>query len=77
MSYCRFENTAHDLKDVYDNWDETEDSDLSYTELIGKRDILRIAKQLAMDFGGLSDTEYFDDEIEALSELIKKKRESR
>ena len=29
MSYCRFENTARDLVDCRDNWDEVPDEELS------------------------------------------------
>lgn len=76
MSYCRFQNTASDLRDVYNSWSDVEDSELSYEELLGKRDILRIMKSFALDYG-LSDSEYFDEEIEALTELITKKRETR
>lgn len=35
MSYCRMENTYHDLRDVYDNWSEADsESELKYRQKI-------------------------------------------
>jgi hypothetical protein len=35
MSYCRMENTAQDLRDVYLHWDEaSSESELKYRESI-------------------------------------------
>jgi len=42
MSYCRFENTASDLRDCVLNWD----SELDEYEQRGKDSIILLAKQL-------------------------------
>ena len=37
MSYCRMENTAQDLQDVYENWEDADsESELRYREKILK-----------------------------------------
>lgn len=46
MSFCRFENTAQDLYDVVENWNETSDEDLSETERDGKSAIVEFAKRI-------------------------------
>ena len=52
MSYCRFENTAGDLQDCYDNWDETPDKELSDFEKRGKERILKLCKYIVGDYSG-------------------------
>jgi len=46
MSYCRFENTAGDLRDCLDNWDSLDDlsSDWEYG---ARKEIWEMAKEIA------------------------------
>jgi len=44
MSYCRFENTAADLDDCVNNWDNI-DEDNQY-EVSGKDRIIALARQI-------------------------------
>lgn len=48
MAYCRFENTANDLSDCYDVFD---DHDLSYRETIARKRIIKMAVDIALDWG--------------------------
>ena len=48
MSYCRFENTAEDLEDCFDHMDE---KDLSDTEVRGRKRIIRMCVDIAIDYG--------------------------
>lgn len=48
MSYCRFENTASDLRDCFDNFDN---NDLSESEARARRDIIKMAVEIALDYG--------------------------
>jgi len=48
MSYCRMENTYHDLVDCSENWDVESDS-----ELIHRKKILELCKKIIM---------YYDEE---------------
>lgn len=48
MGYCRFENTAHDLADCYDHWD---DEDISEYEIKAKARIFRLAQKIVADYG--------------------------
>lgn len=48
MRYCRFENTANDLRQCVDTWD---DDDLSKDEQRGRARILEMARQLVRDYG--------------------------
>ena len=51
MSYCRFENTANDLQDCVDHWDDTPDEELSSDhERRGKKRLLALVKQIAEDY---------------------------
>ena len=43
MSYCRFENTAHDLRDCLDAIQNRETEDLSTYEVEGLEKILNLA----------------------------------
>jgi len=47
MSYCRYENTSHDMQDVVDTlFDCDVDADLSKSELRGLDTILELAKDI-------------------------------
>lgn len=46
MSYCRMENTYHDLMDCYEGWDATvSESELEYRDMI-----FQLAKNIVEDF---------------------------
>ena len=48
MSYCRFENTANDLADCRDHWDEVDDAELSSDhERKGKARLKKIILEMA------------------------------
>ena len=49
MSYCRFENTSHDLQDCYDHWKEDEDP--NEYEKRGKENILELCRMIIEDYG--------------------------
>ena len=44
MSYCRFENTSHDLADCLENWHET--NELSDYEIQGRQRLIQQALEL-------------------------------
>jgi len=46
MAHCRFENTAFDLADCYDHWDDS----LSEYEEKAKARILRLAEKIVADY---------------------------
>jgi hypothetical protein len=47
MSYCRYENTSHDMQDVVDTlWDSNVDEDLSSSERRGLETILELARDI-------------------------------
>ena len=46
MSYCRFENTAKDLADCVDHWNDVPNKELSDSEVEGKARIVRLAIEL-------------------------------
>ena len=48
MSYCRFQNTARDLKDCQDNMG---DDDLSEEEEQARRWIIKMCIEIAQDYG--------------------------
>ena len=51
MSYCRFENTARDLADCWENWDDVSEEDLSCDqERRGKRMLRKLVLQMANHF---------------------------
>lgn len=54
MSYCRFENTYHDLKDCYDNMD---DSDLSEIETKYRARLVELCATIAEEYDDLSGTD--------------------
>jgi hypothetical protein len=63
MSYCRFENTASDLQDCFDHWDETPDEQLSSDhERRGKKRLKKIILEFADMFGWIDDNETENDD---------------
>jgi hypothetical protein len=48
MSYCRFENTASDLRDCADNMD---DGGLSYDEVRARRRLIKLCIRIADEYG--------------------------
>jgi len=47
MSYCRYENTSHDMQDVVDTlYDSDVDEDLSDSERRGLKTILELARDI-------------------------------
>ena len=52
MSYVRFENTLHDLRDCYEHMDDT---DLSDEEALARRALLKLCSQITDDYGADSD----------------------
>jgi len=47
MSYCRYENTSHDMQDVVDTlYDSDVDEDLSDSERRGLKTILELAREI-------------------------------
>jgi len=46
MSYCRFENTARDLKDCVDALENGETQELSNREIEGLEDLLRSCESI-------------------------------
>ena len=58
MSYCRFENTSIDLEDCHDHFDE---NDLSEGERAARRRIIKMAVEIALDYGGEIDREVIEE----------------
>lgn len=58
MSYCRFENTAQDLKDCRNNFDD----DLEWTEFTARNQIVNLAKEIVESYGEEEFVEATDDE---------------
>lgn len=62
MSYCRHENTARDLQDVWEHWFEDEEgkeytfNDLNEYEQRGRNRIIRLVQEMYEQFE--SDGEY-------------------
>lgn len=46
MSYCRFRNTYSDLQDCYEHLG---DDDLSQEELVAKKRLIKLCKQITED----------------------------
>lgn len=70
MSYCRFQNTAPDLKDCVDAWDD----DLSLDELRAKRRVLRLAVEIFEMSGIDFDMDHYGYAVEALNAEIEGKQ---
>jgi hypothetical protein len=47
MSYCRHENTANDLQDVVDRWNDFDPDDATPYEIDGRRRIVELAREIA------------------------------
>ena len=47
MSYCRMENTYHDLRDCFENWDDVN----SESEEKYRAKILKLAQNIVGDYG--------------------------
>lgn len=56
MRYCRHENTARDLAEVWDLWFEEDTEDLSSYEAQGRRNIVKLVREMYEQFE--SDGEY-------------------
>ena len=53
MSYCRFENTANDLADCIENWDDVPDDELSSDhERRGKNRLKKMILEIASSLEG-------------------------
>lgn len=50
MSYCRFENTCEDLQDCYDALAEKDISELSKSEQIYAKKLIKMCRNIADDF---------------------------
>lgn len=48
MAHARFRNTASDLRDCYENWDEAEKWD---EEVKARQWLLRLCAEIVADFG--------------------------
>ena len=59
MSYCRFQNTLQDLKDCYNNIDETKE--LSREEFYARKQLIELCKDIAEQF---DNEEYIDEEYD-------------
>lgn len=51
MSYCRFENTYHDLRDCRDALAEQDISDLSESEQKYAKWLIEMCQDIATDYG--------------------------
>lgn len=49
MSHCRFENTANDLRDCWDNFDEINENSTDY-EKRGRKSIIKLACHIAESY---------------------------
>ena len=46
MSYCRFENTYDDLRDCFDNWEVSSESEEEYRTLM-----IKLCKNIITNYG--------------------------
>jgi len=73
MSYCRFENTAKDLRDCYKAIRNGEIYEMGEYEIEGLRDILELSKQICEMEGninsGILDSERELKELEEMEEI--------
>lgn len=58
MSYCRFQNTATDLRDCRNNFDD----DLEWEEFYARNQIVKRAKRIVASYGEEKFVEATDDE---------------
>lgn len=47
MSYCRFSNTLHALRDCYENWD----TEVGIDEEKAKQMLFKLCQQIVSDYG--------------------------
>jgi len=52
MGYCRFENTLHDLRDCFDNWEDLE----SESELKAQARLLKLCRKIVANYGDEADS---------------------
>lgn len=50
MSYCRHENTARDLDEVWNLWFEDDTEDLNEYEARGRRKIIKLVREMYEQF---------------------------
>lgn len=57
MSYCRHENTARDLQDVWDGWEDVDPAALSEYEKRGRERIVGLVREMheRFEFDGTYD----------------------
>lgn len=60
MSYCKFENTYNDLRDVYDDFETASNE----TEKKYRKLMLKLCKQIVEEYGDVDFDEYDDEEDE-------------
>jgi len=48
MSYCRFENTLHDLRDCWENFEDPQD-ELSESEKKARKKLVELCREIAGD----------------------------
>jgi hypothetical protein len=51
MSYCRHENTAQDLEDVWEKWDDFDPDEADDREKAGRARLLSLIKEMHDDLG--------------------------
>lgn len=68
MSYCRHENTASDLRQVLEMWDDFDIEDENEHELRGRASIIEYALQLVEDYGV---TKEMADELRAKAKEVR------
>jgi len=51
MSYCRHENTANDMQQVVDQWDNFNPEDASDYEIEGRENVIALAREI-VDLAG-------------------------
>ena len=62
MGYCRFENTLHDLRDCFENWDVESES-----EQKAQKRMIKLCRQIVSNYGD-------DDDSNALNAIEAQKR---
>jgi hypothetical protein len=61
MSYCRHENTAADLRQVIEMWDDFDESEENSHELAGRAAVIKNALTLVYDYGlTMDDADYLN-----------------
>ena len=60
MSYCRFENTARDLRDCLENIRDT--AELSHTKKMARRDLILMCIEIAEMFPDAEEGDFEEEE---------------